>query len=75
MRLREKYEKMMELFEEIRQEVEIKDPMEYQRWKAYGFELDDTFVSMGPNLGEIVESLDSDEPEDEYDEEDENFLR
>ena len=68
MSLSERYCEMMELFDEIKAEVRRRDPNLFDHWKAYGFELDDTFVSMGPNLGDIVEQLDE-EDEDEDDEE------
>jgi hypothetical protein len=63
MSITEQYDELMGLFENIKREVKTKNPNEYERWKAYGFQLDDTFVSMGPNLGEIVEKL-----EEEFDE-------
>lgn len=54
----------MELFDEIKQEVKSRDSRKYDAWRAYGFELDGTFVSMGPNLEEIVESLGDEDEED-----------
>lgn len=56
---------MMGIFEELKNEVRRREPLEFERWKTYGFELDDTFVSMGPNLGDIIDSLCEEDEDDE----------
>ena len=69
MSLTKKYEALIELFNEIKDEIEERDPNEYARWKAGGFILDTNIISMYPNLDEVVEGL-GDSEDDEEEEED-----
>lgn len=44
-------------------------PQMYERWKAYGKQVSNEFVSMGPNMHEVMEQLAEDiVPDDEDDE-------
>lgn len=64
MSLTKKYEALIELFNEIKDEIEERDPNEYARWKAGGFILDTNIISMYPNLDEVVERLGDSEDEE-----------
>lgn len=55
--LREMYEQMMSLYEDIKREVKSRDTQLYKRWEAGGFLVDDNVVSMYPSLGEVIESV------------------
>lgn len=41
----------------------------YERWKAGGFLVEDSVVSMYPNISEVIESIDDD---DEYEDDDDD---
>ena len=65
-KLSEKYEQMMELYCELKQEIRMRDKYLYERWKAGGFLVDEDIMSMYPNLTKVVETLtDREEDEDE----------
>lgn len=68
MSLTKKLQEMMGLFDEIKREVEERDPHLYERWKASGFAVDGGFVSMYPAIEEVVEQLGDEEDEDEDEE-------
>lgn len=63
--MREKFERMMDLYEELKREVRKRDPYLYERWKAGGFLVDSDILSMYPHLGQCVDSLEDDEEDDE----------
>lgn len=64
-RLLERYNDLMEIFNEIKEEVREMDKNLYERWRASGFQVTEEFVSMYPNLCEVLETLDEDEEEEE----------
>lgn len=45
-------------------------PQMYERWKAYGKQVSNEYVSMGPCLSEVMEKLAADIVPDDEDEED-----
>lgn len=63
----EDFNKLMDLYHSIKQEVQRKDHHLYARWKAGGFLIDNDIISMYPNLEQVVESLASQEEEEEGD--------
>lgn len=67
--LSEKYEQMMELYCELKQEIRMRDKYLYERWKAGGFLVDEDIMSIYPDIHEVVETLTSREDEEEYEEE------
>jgi hypothetical protein len=67
--MREKFEQMMALYEELKREVRRRDPHAYERWKAGGFLVDNEILSMYPALEEVVDRLNYDEDDDEEEEE------
>lgn len=69
--VQEQYNEMMNLYTDIKRQVQQLDPHLYERWKAGGFLVDDDIVSMYPSLGSVVEDLqDLVEFEEEEEEED-----
>lgn len=48
-----KISRLIDLFEEVKQEVKSLDKWFYERWEAGGFAVDDGFVSMYPNIQEF----------------------
>lgn len=66
--VRDQVDELYRLFEEIKSEIRREDEIEYQRWKAGGFLIDEGIYSMYPNLQQVCQSLGLDE-EDEEDEE------
>jgi hypothetical protein len=59
------YDEMMSLFDSIRNELRHKNHSIYEQWKAGGLQITDEFVSMYPNLYDIIKSLDDDEEDDD----------
>lgn len=71
--LQELAEKLESAFNEFDQALRNADSVMYDRWKAYGKQVSDEFVSMGPNMHEVMEKLEQDiEPDDDDDEDDES---
>ena len=60
-------ETLLDAFNQLKNIIRNHDKREYERWKAGGFMLDDTFVSMYPNLVALVEALPDDENEENTD--------
>lgn len=50
MNFKDKLSKLLDLFEEIKQELKVTNKDFYERWKAGGFAVTDEFFSMYPNL-------------------------
>lgn len=65
--MRETYEQLMELFDELKREIRLADRLLYERWKAGGFIVDPDILSVYPDIGKVIELL---EPEGEEEEED-----
>jgi uncharacterized membrane protein len=61
--LKEKLQKMLDLYVEIKEEVQRKDPDLYERWKAGGFLVDSSIVSYYPDIDSVVESIKEEEEE------------
>jgi hypothetical protein len=59
-RLHEAADQIESAMADITRIIQNADPHLYDRWKAYGKQVTSEFVSMGPNLFEIVEQLDRD---------------
>ena len=53
---------LMRLFASIKQRIRKLSRHKYEAWKAGGFLIDTSVVSMYPNLEELVEEIDDDEP-------------
>jgi hypothetical protein len=65
----ENYEKLMDLYADIKRDIRLKDPIFYERWKAGGFLVDEDIMSMYPHLGQFPEFSDDYEEEDEDEDE------
>lgn len=64
--MQERFQEMMDLYEELKRDIRHADPRLYERWKAGGFLVDSDIVSMYPHMGEVVETLaEGEEDEDE----------
>lgn len=67
-KLADKCVKLLDLYHEIKREVRTRDPHLYERWKASGFLVDDSIVSMYPSLTEVMDFLEEgDDEEDDSD--------
>lgn len=57
-------------FNEFDQTLRSVNPSLYERWKAYGKQISNEFVSNGPCMSEVMESLEGDicDEEQEYEE-------
>lgn len=66
--LSEKFEKLLELYEEIKRDVRFRDKYLYEQWKAGGFLVDSDIISMYPNLEKVVEQLGDEKDEEEEEE-------
>ena len=64
----EDFDKLMDLYQQIKQQIRQKDKHLYEQWKAGGFLVDNDIVSMYPDLTKVMETLCDDE--EEYEEED-----
>jgi molybdenum-dependent DNA-binding transcriptional regulator ModE len=67
--LNERFEKLIELYEEIKREVRQRDKHLFEQWKAGGFLIDSDILSMYPNLEKVVERLGDESDEEEEAEE------
>lgn len=67
--LRDKFDQMIELYEEIKREVKKRDRHEFESWKAGGFIIDEDILSMYPSLNKVIDKVDADEEDEEEDEE------
>ena len=65
MTIQEKTNKIFELLAEVKQQVKEKNIHLYQQWKAGGFQVDSSVVSMYPDLRKVSERLDDEESETE----------
>jgi hypothetical protein len=63
--LQEDLGELLERFESIKRKVRQADRHLYERWKAGGFLVDSDIVSMYPHVGEVVESLEATEEEED----------
>ena len=57
-------------FSEFDQALRELEPSLYDRWKAYGKQVSNEFVSMGPCMSEVMEILEQDIGSDEEDDDD-----
>ena len=71
---REQFEEIKELAETIESAMNDLDDLLpianmhlYEQWKAYGKQVTSEFVSMGPNLPEVIEKLEADIEDDDED--------
>jgi hypothetical protein len=71
MNIRQRFEELLEIYEELKREVKHRDPHEFERWKAGGFLVDDNIMSMYPHLGQVVDKLDVEDEDEELDDEEE----
>lgn len=55
--LRKEFTSFMESYNKIKNEVSKRDSHRYERWKAGGFVIDTTIVSMYDNLEDVIESI------------------
>lgn len=53
------YEELCEAYTAIKRYVRLQDPYLLEQWKAGGFLVDDTILSMYPNLDEVMEKLEA----------------
>ena len=60
----EMYDKMMELYSDIKRAIQVADSFVYERWKMGGFLVDPNIVSM---YGDMLQAIDSLEIEDDPD--------
>lgn len=60
MSVEQAYDKMMILHEKFKEYVQKKNPHLYERWKAGGFMVDDGFISMYPDLKQVLQELGKD---------------
>lgn len=68
--LREQFDEMMLLYDNIKRRIKAELPHEYERWKAGGFLVDPDIMSMYPHLERVIDLMDDDEDfDDEEDEE------
>lgn len=67
--IHECYNELLESFEFIKEYVRRSDRHLFERWKAGGFLVDTSIVSQYPNIEEVMESLGTDDYEDEDEEE------
>jgi hypothetical protein len=56
--MREKLEKLLDIFHEVKDELRKTEPSFYEKWKAGGFMVSNEFYSMYPNLQKLWEDLD-----------------
>jgi hypothetical protein len=59
MLMKNKYKKLMEIYSELKREIQVKNQSLYEQWKAGGFLIDSDIVSMYPNLEEVIEKIES----------------
>lgn len=64
--LKEFYEGLMENYNEFKLAIKRENPQAYERWKAGGFVVDESIVSMYPDATEVFEQTYV-EPEDDED--------
>lgn len=64
--MREKFRQLMELYQELKQEVRLKDRHLYEQWKAGGFLIDNDIISMYPNLEKVLDIIGDEEEECEH---------
>jgi len=53
--LQEQYYELMDLYNSLKRQIRLRDPYQYERWKAGGFLIDPDIMSMYPHLGDIIE--------------------
>lgn len=66
--LKQRMERLIELYHEVKQEIRLQDKHLYERWKAGGYLVDSDIISMYPSLESIfstMEDADDDEEDDE----------
>lgn len=64
-KMQQDFEEFCELYEKLKNHVRKEDSHLFERWKAGGFLVDTSIVSMYPNMTEVFESLDYEEEEEE----------
>jgi len=62
--MQEKFDHMIELYNELKEEIRRKDKYLYEQWKAGGFIVDDDIMSMYPSLPKVIERLTNEEEEE-----------
>ena len=62
-------EEILQKFESVKNAIRREDEHWYERWKAGGFQIDDTFFSNYPNLQEYLERDECDEDDEDDDDE------
>lgn len=67
-----KYEKLIDLFEELKYELQRNHAHLYERWKLGGFIVSEDIVSMYPNLSETIDLALGDDSSEKSDEEEGN---
>lgn len=60
----EMYEEMIVLYVNIKRAIQNNDPHLYERWKAGGFIIDPDIISMYPDMGKVIDSLEVEDDPD-----------
>lgn len=66
--MNKKLQKLLDLYQELKQFVQTNDKHLFERWKAGGFLIDENIVSSYPNIVQVFEQLDEEETHEETDE-------
>lgn len=65
--MRETFDQLMDLYEELKREIKIKSPYQFERWKAGGYIVDPDVMSMYsclevyPCLEDVISAIEVDE--------------